>query len=88
MGSKTIELTCIESNALSGIGKRKVSIDPTQIVAFEEMGENVLREKTRVTTSVVQATYDSKDRAVGENVIYYVAEDYATVASLIENYIS
>lgn len=85
MGTKTIELTCIESNALSGIGERKVSIDPSQIVVFEEMGENVLREKTRVTTNVIQATYDSKDRAVAENVIYYVIEDYATVAALIQN---
>lgn len=85
MGNNTIELTCIESNALSGIGKRKVSIEPSQIVVYEEMGENVLKEKTRVTTSVVQATYDSKDRAVAENIIYYVAEDYATVAALIKN---
>lgn len=84
MGNKHIELTCIRTNALSGIGQRNISIDASIILAFEEMGKNVLRERTLITTSFMQAAYDSKDRAVAENVIYYVAEDYATVAILIK----
>lgn len=83
MADNSIELTCVESNTISGFNRRKVSIDADQIASFEEVPSNPQNMRTHIITKMTQSVYDDEDKMGIENVTFSVEEDYDTVNSLI-----